>query len=396
MSATPRPAPAGAAELQGTVIQAGRPATDMLITCRDGVISAVRPADRGHGAGGPRIFILPGLIDAHDHLAFKRTLWETGPAAGALMGELMHTDAAQMRREFEANARRILASGVTTVRDFGVDLGAGLSYAGGEAAATPRILTCGAPLGIPGGHLHHRARAVTTIEDVNRLLAEDIDAGLPWVKLFASGGIANYPQDPISVELSEKLMRAATDMAHGHGLRVAAHALPEESVLNAVRAGVDSIEHGVFLGDESVRIMADRGVWYVPTLAGYTRRVRALRAAGQHAAADAFERDVITPHRRSVRMAQAAGVRIAVGTDITASVVDEMEALMDEAGLGFDEVLAGATTGAAELLGLADGTGTIAVGARADLLVVHSDPREDIRALEDVVAVICAGQPVPA
>src|SRR5699024_7763334 len=101
------------------------------------------------------------------------------------------------------------------------------------------------------------------------------------------------------------------------------------------------------------------------------------------------------PHSRSVRLAHAAGVRIAVGTDITASVVDEMEALMEVAGLEFDDVLAAATTESAELLGLKDGTGNVAVSGQADLIVVHSDPRKNIRALDDITTVVRAGELIP-
>src|SRR5699024_9649017 len=98
---------------------------------------------------------------------------------------------------------------------------------------------------------------------------------------------------------------------------------------------------------ETADLMAERDVWYVPTLGGYARRVNGLRAAGAYEAADQFERDVIKPHVASVRLAHEAGVRIGVGTDITASVVDEMESLVNLAGLDFHEVMWGATAGAA-------------------------------------------------
>src|SRR5699024_8131696 len=170
-------------------------------------VSSILPANKENIDDSSLAFILPGLIDAHDHLAFKRTLWESGPQSGQLMGELMHSEAPQMWNEFAANAQRVLASGVTTVRDFGVDLGAGLSYAQRTEAPIPRILTCNAPLCIPGGHLHHRARSVFSSDEVKRLVLEDVSSGVPWVKLFASGGIANFPREAITVELSEELMR---------------------------------------------------------------------------------------------------------------------------------------------------------------------------------------------
>lgn len=375
----------------GTILQAGTPARSESL----GILGA-RVADAGSIPGAERIdvsggYVLPGLVDCHDHTAFKRALWEQGPAAGQLMGSLMQSDAAVMEQEFAGSAARVLRSGVTTVRDFGVDHGAALRASMEDSVSTPRIIPGAQPLGIPGGHLNHRARAVTTVEDVKAAVREHAQGPASWIKLFASGGIADYPRSSISVELTTDLMRAAVDTAHELGLRVAAHALPAEAVMRALDAGVDSIEHGVFLTDEAVSLMAKNGVWYVPTLAGYARRIEALRASGQHDAANEFEREVLVPHADSVRLAAGEGVKIGLGTDITASVVDEAAVLMDVAGLDFEEVFRACTTGAAELLGLRDGTGTLEVGARADVLVLGSDPRRDIRALQDVRFVIRAG-----
>lgn len=376
----------------GTLLQAGKPERSESLHILDARITgsgSVPGMETLDVSGG---YVLPGLIDCHDHTAFKRALWEQGPAAGQLMGALMQSDAAVMEQEFATNAARVLRSGVTTVRDFGVDHGAALRASVADSPSTPRIIPGAQPLGIPGGHLNHRARAVTTAEGVEVAIREHAQGPARWIKLFASGGIADYPRSSIRVELSTDLMRIAVDTAHELGLRVAAHALPVEAVLRALHAGVDSIEHGVFLTDEAVSLMAESGVWYVPTLSGYARRIEALRTSGQHEAANEFEREVLVPHADSVRLAASSGVKIGLGTDITASVVDEAAVLMDVAGLDFEDAFRACTTGAAELLGLRDGSGTLEVGARADILVLGSDPRRDIRAFQDVRFVIRAGQ----
>lgn len=375
----------------GTLLQAGRLERNESLHILDARITGSGSVPDMETIDVSGCYVLPGLIDCHDHMAFKRALWEEGPAAGQLMGSLMQSDAAVMEQEFVANAARVLRSGVTTVRDFGVDHGAAMRASLADSPFAPRIIPGAQPLGIPGGHLNHRARAVTTVEDVKAAVREHAQGSASWIKLFASGGIADYPRSSISVELSADLMRTAVDTAHELGLRVAAHALPAEAVMRALHAGIDSIEHGVFLTDEAVSLMAESGVWYVPTLAGYARRIEALRASGQHDAANEFEREVLVPHADSVRLAASAGVKVGLGTDITASVVDEAAVLMDVAGLGFDEVFHACTTGAAELLGLRDGSGTLEAGARADVLVLGSDPRRDIRALQDMRLVIRAG-----
>lgn len=344
---------------------------------------------------GQGYFLFPGLIDCHDHLSFKGVLQVVDAEAAPLMGAIMQsTDPQRLRSEFASSAVRVARSGVTTVRDFGVDLGAA-QEAAATAGHSPRIIASTTPLAVPGGHLHHRAHQVSSNADVVNALSGEVDKpGVAWVKLFASGGIANYPASPIAVELSAELMRTAVAFAHDHGLRAAAHCLPADSVANALAAGVDTIEHGVFLTGELAAEMAERGTWYVPTLAGYARRLAAMRAAGQQDAADSFERFVLQPHARSVHLAHDAGVRIAVGTDITATVVDELAALITIGGLSVDDALKAATEGAATLLGLNDGTGTLHPGGRADAILLDANPRKDLSTLSRPVAVIQAGRTI--
>jgi imidazolonepropionase-like amidohydrolase len=341
--------------------------------------------------------VLPGFIDAHVHLAF-RTFgdgdWEhsslTMPAAEtALLGA--------------AHALQTLQAGFTTVRVLGAghfeDVALRQAVQSGWIAG-PRIVAAGVSFGILGGHCDVTdGTAPDMVPDggVERGVADGPDAvrkavryvikhGADVVKICATGGVLS-PTDLGAQQYTEEEMRVAVETARLAGRRVAAHAHGTEGIKAAVRAGVTSIEHGWLLDAEGAALMKQRGTWLVPTLSAIELGER-LEKAGQLPPALAEKvRSVAQRARESCRLASAAGVRIALGTD--AGVVHHGTnahefGLLAACGLTPLQAVEAGTLGAATLLGRETEVGSVVVGKRADLVAVVGDPLRDLSLLEHV------------
>jgi imidazolonepropionase-like amidohydrolase len=209
---------------------------------------------------------------------------------------------------------------------------------------------------------------------------EVIRAGADFIKIAATGGVSSRKREPRQRLHTEDELQAIVDEAHAWGRPVVCHAIGGPGLLAAVRAGVDTIEHGVWLDDASIAEMARRGTWYVPTLSGYELH------AGQGAPLQkARAAEMLVSHRDSLRRAREAGVRVASGSDGGVYGHDftlELELLVG-AGMSAGEAIVAATSRAAECLGWQDEIGAVKPGMKADLLVVAGDPTEDIRVLRD-------------
>jgi imidazolonepropionase-like amidohydrolase len=343
--------------------------------------------------------VMPGLIDCHVHLA---------PWALRLVA---HPD--QRLMELAAETVRALSTtlmgGCTTARDLG-GLDPGFRDAVGRGlVAGPRLqVSCvivsptngmADPVSVQGIRSPslpgmpepecdgpHAARAK---------VREVLRAGADVVKIAVSGGVS-APRLPARRPLfTPEEIAAVVDEAHRADAPVACHAVGGPNTLAAVRAGVDTIEHGAWLDDETVGEMARRGTWYVPTFAIYrwhAERGTALRQARA--------RELIAPHRESFARARSAGVRIALGTDSGAYGHGETAvelAHMVEAGLSPADAIVAGTGRAATCLGIDGETGTLAAGMAADVLVLERDPLRDITVAADPAAralVLRAGKPV--
>lgn len=331
------------------------------------------------GRGGT---LLPGLIDAHVHLAWGGETHPQGPLAAAL-----------------AAAAAMLACGITAVRDLGARdhsaIAAARAVQAGQAPG-PAIVAAGRPLALPDGYVAGVAVEVADPEAVRAAVRTQVDAGAGVIKVIASP-VPARPGLTVPRSFGLDNLRAAVEAAHAAGLRLTAHAHSLPGARDAVLAGFDCIEHGYRLDADTIAEMARRGTWLVPTLVAMEAaqapfwgddqpeetRQRALERWG--AAVEA------------VRMARRAGVRLATGTDAVAlvpldAVRREVALLVAAAGLSPVEALRAATSAAAELLGVAHETGTIAPGRRADLLLVEGDPLADVTALKRVQGVWRAGR----
>ena len=357
------------------------PRLDVSIVVAEGRIQAIGPAQLDAPAGARELdlegyWVVPGLIDAHSHLS--------------------SLDA----------ARRALESGVTTVRTAGVNGFVDVAIRDAVRAGVipgPDILAAGiyvtpvigdAALADPRLH-RFLADSVDTEEELRALVALNAEYGADWIKTRGTERAGLPETDPREQVYTEAQLRAVVEEAASHGLHVAAHAHGDEGIEAAVRAGVRSIEHGTYATDATLQLMKDRGTWLVPTLSS----VLSFGQPGDYSDPRLFLRGQHLGPRRvdMVRRAHAMGIPIVVGVDTdyglgsTARVSRAVTFMVDELGIDPAHALQGATSRAAELLGVADRTGTLGEGMEADFIVIDSNPLERIRALQDPVAIVSNG-----
>ncbi len=366
------------------------------VRVEDGRITAVLPF-RGTGENVSTDFgdatVLPGLVDAHVHLSF-----DASPDISALA----RTDTpgtAALRSAM--NACRHLAAGVSAVRDLGSPQGIVIDIA--RAVGTPllptapTIVAAGQVLTITGGHGYFMGREVDGPDAFRRGARAEIKRGARALKVIATGGVITEQGTPGAASMTPYELCAAVEEAHKVGLRVAAHAHGTEGIKNALRAGVDTIEHASYLDDEAIELFLESDAWMVSTLIASERLMPHL----DDPAMPAHVRDKIRDHTSrevaSLERAIMAGVRIAAGTDAGTGYnphggLPEQVALLGNHGMTPEQALAAATWDSAHAIGLAETHGKIAVGRRADLLVVDGDPFDDLVALRNVRAVYLGGR----
>jgi imidazolonepropionase-like amidohydrolase len=299
------------------------------------------------------------------------------------------------------NAREQLGAGVTTVRDLGSNWDIAITVARAVDRGVcegPTVIASGRTVVMTGGHDPFWGIFSDGVDAVTRAVRQQVSAGAGVIKTAATGGVYGRPEGEAvgQSELSREELTALAAEAHRFGLRTAAHALGTEGIRNAVLAGVDTIEHGIFLTEEIVAAMRDRGTVLCPTLVTY----RTLAEDPQGAIPDyavAKARTVVDGHRESFAMALDAGVPMVAGTDAGAcqlphpALVDEL-LIMHEYGMPTAQALRTATAGAASALGRDDELGVVLPGARGDLVIIEEDPLADLSSLRRVWGVVRAGR----
>jgi imidazolonepropionase-like amidohydrolase len=339
--------------------------------------------------------LMPGLIDCHVHLIFRGDPDE--------VAKVPTTATPVWAWNAAENAARTIAAGVTTVRDLGTIDVVSLLLRDAVAAGRmpgPRIRAAGAALCMTGGHGWWIGRQADGADEMRKAVREQLRAGADCIKLIATGGVMTPGVDPRSPQLTEEELRAGVDEAHKAFRRVAAHAQATAGIKNALRAGVDSIEHGIYLDDEALEEMRARGTFLVPTLVAPENISAFGVAAGVPAYMVEKSDQARDAHRESFRRALRAGVRIAMGTD-AGTPFNRHGANAQELGLMVDcgmsplDALVAATSNAADLLDLLDETGTVEPGKSADLLILDGDPLADITLLaapDRIAGILRGGQ----
>ncbi|MDB5691861.1 MAG: amidohydrolase family protein [Alphaproteobacteria bacterium] len=383
------------------------PSTIMIV---DGRIASVTPGLTPPPPGARLVdlsakTVLPGLIDAHVHL--------TGVPGEAFWNEAVESE------EWSTlvgahNALTTLRAGFTTVRDLGSGRlnGFALRRAIDEGLIPgPRMIAAGQALSTIGGHgdvSGFRPEVMEALDGHNTCTGVDQCAarvreaaklGADVIKFHATGGVLSQGDKSLGQAFTDEEMRAIVSTAHALGLKAAAHAHADAGIAAAVRAGVDSIEHGTFASPATIQLMRQRGTVLVPTLMAFTGIRERLGKGIYTPRVEEKVRMTLNEVGKAARLARAAGVPLVFGTD--AGVYEhgrnagEFAQLVDLVGMTPAEALASATTGAAKLLGLDNLVGRIAPGYSADLIAVSGDPLRDVRLLEHVDYVMVRGKQAP-
>jgi imidazolonepropionase-like amidohydrolase len=330
--------------------------------------------------------LLPGLFDCHVHVLFSG------------IDILRDLQTPFSFRFFDAarNLEVTLRAGITSVRDAaGADAGVRLAVERGLVAG-PRMQIAIGMLSQTGGHGDEYfpcgfdvpllslpypgvPRCVVDGADaMRRTVRELIRAGADVIKVATSGGVLSVGSDPRRAHFRPAELAALVEEATAAGRAVMAHAQAAEGIKNAVRAGVRSIEHGIYLDDEAIGLMLERGTWLVPTLIAPIWVLESVEAGAQISDASTRKaRDTVGIHADSVARAVAAGVKVAMGTDAGVGPHgDNLRelSLMAKAGMAPAAVLQATTLEAARLLGVDDQLGSIEEGKLADLVVISGDP----------------------
>ena len=335
--------------------------------------------------------MLPGIFNCHVHMC-----------SDAGNGQKEHlSDAASAIRGIK-NLRILVNSGVTYIRDAGspnyIDIDLHEAQLRGDIIA-PEMQTAGRCICMTGGHGHDSGREADGPDDCRKAAREQLKAGASWIKVMATGGVMTKGVEPGSPQLTEEELRAAIEEAHKAGAKSFTHAQGMEGIKNALRAGVDSIEHGFFMDDWCFNFMKEHNVFFVPTLAApYWIKVHGTAAGIPDYMVRKVE-NTIEAHQDTFRRAHKAGVKIALGTD-AGTPFNKYDltcyecVLMVENGMTPMEASQCGTINAAKLLSVDATHGSITPGKRANFSIFEEDPLNDIHALLNCAMTVIGGKVV--
>lgn len=347
--------------------------------------------------------VTPGWIDMHVH-------FEQETKKGNL-ADRFTLNTADVAFESLKYASVTLMAGFTTVRDLG---GSGVNISLRNAinkglVMGPRIYTAGKAIATTGGHADPtngyrkdlmgdpgpKEGVINGVEDAYQAVRQRYKEGSDLIKITATGGVLSQAKDGANAQFTEEEIKAIVSTAKDYGFKVAAHAHGPEGMKRAIRAGVNSIEHGTFMDDEGIQLMKQYGTWLVPTIIAGKSTADSAKIPGYYS-------EIVTPKALTTGLqiqatfakAYKAGVKIAFGTD--AGVFPHGKnwiefGYMIEAGMPAMEAIKAATISAAELLGEKDKLGSIEAGKLADIIAVDGDPLKDARVFEKVVFVMKDG-----
>jgi imidazolonepropionase-like amidohydrolase len=372
---------------------------DRIIGVQDGFAtpSGAQVIDLG------RMTVMPGFIDSHTHI--------TGEGTSDAIVRAVTLGAVDAAVRSTAYAKRTLEAGFTTIRNVGADGGAdvALKRAINEGLIPgPRIWTARHTLSITGGHGDQGGLRpdlgrdstwengiVDSPDEAAKAVRYQHKYGADLIKFTATGGVLSIGDSGDLQQFSDAEMTSIVDTAHLLGMKVAAHAHGKLGMEAAIRAGVDSIEHGTYLDADTIKLFKQHGTYLVPTIiAGKTVAEMAKKPGALHPSVREKAARIGPLIQDSFRRAYAGGVKIAFGTDSGVSTHGENArefGYMVEAGMPPIEAILSATRSAADLLGASDRVGSVQAGRFADIVAVTGDPLKDISQLQHVAFVMKGG-----
>lgn len=340
----------------------------------------------------PGCTILPGLIDAHVHLSM---MGGADPWA-EMIGDSISRGALKAAH----NAKTTLLVGVTTVRDMGSKGGSVIEVARAIEEGLlegAHVQAAGRAIVMTGGHGYAFGREVDGVDEARKAAREELKMDARVLKVMATGGVLTPGVEPGSAQFTIEEMRAVAEEAHKAGRKVAAHAHGTEGIKDALRAGIDSIEHCSYLDEEGVELFYKTGAYMVSTLIASMLLIRnvddprlpeyVVKKIGRH----------IDHEVASLQMAIRARLKIAAGSDAGSALnphnqLAKQVALLVKHGMSPMEAIQAATKVSSEVLGRAKEIGTLEKGKVADILVVKGNPLKDINTLEESVAIVKSGK----
>jgi imidazolonepropionase-like amidohydrolase len=386
-------------------VRSGKLLTDQTIVFdANGVITAVGPASSPLAPGGativdlPSATCLPGLIDVHTHLT-------SDPSNSGYQG--LGVSIPRQAITGAKNARLTLHAGFTTVRNVGAGGYSDVALRDGINAGDiegPHMLVSGPPLGITGGHcdenllpfeFHYKSSGVADGPwEARAKVRETVKYGADVIKICASGGVLSKGDQPGTPQYTLEEMQAIAEEAHKLGRKVAAHAHGTQSIKDAIRAGIDSIEHSSLIDDEGIALAKQHGTYLVFDIYNDDYILGEGAKIGMLPESIEKEKKIGRLQRENFRHAWQSGTKMAFGTDSGVYPHGDNAkqfAKMVEWGMKPIDAIQAATVRAADLLGWADKVGAIETGHEADIIAVSGDPTSDVRLLESVKFVMKGG-----
>jgi len=384
--------------IKGTIIDGlnKEPLKQGIIVIEGKTITAIGKEGEVKIPEGAEVFqgktIMPGMIDCHIHFCLN---------GEADFNQLIIQSSLSTYAIKAVNyVKRTIESGFTTVREVGSPAHIGISLRDAVNKGIipgPRILTSGQPLSITGGHGTFLPPWIHTdfnlglfadgVEEVRKAVRSLIGSGVDLIKLLATGGVMDIATSPGAQNYNLDELKVAAEEAHKLGKRVAAHVEGLSGTKDCIRAGIDTLEHGIELDDEAIQMMIDKGTFLVPTLlAPYNIAEHGVKG-GIPEFAVKKDLEVIKVHTKNFTKAYQAGVKIAMGTDMGTPFskhgenAKELE-LMVNNGMSLIDAIISTTRVASEAIGLEKSIGTLEKGKLADLIILEGDPLTDITLLQ--------------
>ena len=378
----------------------GEPRADWAVAVEGERIAWIGPSaqapvfDPHNVVDGKGHSLLPGMINSHVHLC--------NDGSADLFGQVLNDSIPIATIRSVINARLTLAAGITTVRDCGAANQIAIEIAKAVDRGLiegPRVRAAGRVVTMTGGHGHFIGREADGPDEVRKAVRSEIKGGANFIKVMATGGVLTPGVDPSQTAFQLDELQAAVEEAHKAGRPAASHAIGNGGIKNALRAGIDSIEHGFYLDDEAINLALKNETFLVPTLIAVDQIVNNGAKGGIPDWVVKKAQGESGHHRESFAMAVKSGMRIAAGTDAGTPFNPHGDlplelAKMVEFGLPPMLAIVAATSNAARLLRMDDQIGSIEKGKVADLILVPGDPLKDIGAMRRPSFVMKSGRVV--